>query len=255
MQYTIALRLPYQENITCWKVKECYIPAGQVQRGQLLIEFWASDKTIFSYYSPEDGFVQLSLSQSDKYYFSGEKIGEIRYDSIVSECLSSLLQPIRAFIFDIDGVLTTGEVFAFEQEAVRVMNIKDGFAIQLAIKLGFQVAIISGGTSSGVHKRLAGLGVEDIFMSCHNKLSVYESYISQKGLNDGDVLYVGDDMPDIEVLKRVGVSTCPADAAWDIQQIVRWLLRSKAGTGCAREVIEATLRIQNRWYGDQNCYW
>ena len=255
MLKNIALRVPSQENTAFWQLKRRWISVGRVRQGQLLAEFFLPDKTVFYYRSPYDGDVQLLLQEPNEYFLPGEKIGELKYNQELTGGLHKRLQNIHTFIFDIDGVLTTGEVFAFEHEMTRVMSIKDGFALQLAVKLGYNVAIISGGTSEGVRKRLNGLGIKDIFLGCSDKLSVYQSYISGQKIGEDGVLYVGDDLPDIEVMKRVGVSACPMDAAWDIRQSVDWLLLAKAGTGCAREVIETALRIQNRWYENGNHYW
>lgn len=161
---------------------------------------------------------------------------------------------IKGFLFDIDGVLTDGYIYSFLNEEVKRTSIKDGYALQLAVKKGFKVGIISGGKSEGLKKRLEYLGIQDIHMSVPNKLLVYENLLSEWKLNPEQVVYVGDDMPDYWVMKKSGISVAPADAASDILKIADYIAKAKGGEGVAREIIELVLKAQNQWY-EENYTW
>lgn len=158
------------------------------------------------------------------------------------------LKAIHAVVLDVDGVLTDGSVIAAEDGALlRQMNIKDGFALQHAVKAGLRIGVITGGKSAGVRQRLEGLGITDLYMGASEKLSVYESLLAQWGLGDTQVCYIGDDMPDMPVLRRVGLAVAPADAASDVLAAVHHVTAKPGGHGCVREVLEAILKAQNRW--------
>jgi 3-deoxy-D-manno-octulosonate 8-phosphate phosphatase (KDO 8-P phosphatase) len=160
----------------------------------------------------------------------------------------SRLNAVTTFIFDVDGVLTDGKVFLLPGgHQVRNMNIKDGYALQLAVKKGYKICIISGGKSEDVKQRLSLLGIEDIFMSAHDKLSVYKDFIAEHEISDNQVLYMGDDLPDYEVLQRVGAATCPNDAAEEIKNVCQYISAKKGGEGCVRDVIEQVMRVQGKW--------
>ncbi len=161
---------------------------------------------------------------------------------------------IKGFLFDIDGVLTDGYIYSFTNEEVKRTSIKDGYALQLAIKKGYKVGIISGGKSEGLRKRLEYLGIQDINMSVPNKLLVYENLLNQWKLDPDEVVYVGDDMPDFWVMKKSGISVAPADAAFDILKIADYIAKAKGGEGVAREIIELVLKAQNQWY-EENYTW
>src|ERR1035437_5107444 len=133
------------------------------------------------------------------------------------ETFKSKLTRIKAFIFDVDGVLTDGSLTLMpDGEQVRIMNIKDGYALQLAVKKGYKIAIISGGKSEMVRKRLNGLGIIDIYLGCNTKIDTYKEFIETYSIHPTEVLYMGDDIPDYEVMKQIGVPTCPADSAAEI---------------------------------------
>ena len=167
-----------------------------------------------------------------------------------------VLPQIKLFVFDIDGVLSDGSIHCFNTgEQLRVLNIKDGYALQLAIKKGYKVAIISGGQSEAVLKRLNLLGITDIFMSVHHKLPLLKQYLSDNNILPEEALYMGDDIPDWECLKYVGAATCPADAANDIIQICPYVSSFGGGKGCVRDVIEQVLKVQGKWMDADAMMW
>ncbi|WP_347157272.1 KdsC family phosphatase [Pontibacter chitinilyticus] len=158
------------------------------------------------------------------------------------------LSKINTFIFDVDGVLTDGLLYCFaDGEQVRAFNIKDGFAIRHAIRQGYRVAIISGKNEPGVRKRLEQLDIEDIFLGAEDKVDVLEDYLYMQGIHPATVAYMGDDMPDLEVMQRCGLRACPADAAADIQEISTFIATKKGGKGAVRELIEQIMKAQDTW--------
>jgi 3-deoxy-D-manno-octulosonate 8-phosphate phosphatase (KDO 8-P phosphatase) len=155
---------------------------------------------------------------------------------------------IHTFIFDVDGVLTNSEVLITEKgELLRTMNVRDGYAIKTAIRKGFQVLIITGGKSQGVTDRLRDLGIKDIVTGAQNKLGAYEDFLDTYSLSEEGILYMGDDLPDYEVLKRVGLPTCPNDAAPEILELAQYISPYKGGHGCVRDVIEKVLLLNGAW--------
>lgn len=160
----------------------------------------------------------------------------------------STIKKITTFIFDVDGVLSDGSVLALESgEQTRTFNIKDGYAVQLAIKKDYNVAIISSGNRIGVRERLEFLDIKDIFMGIENKIKVFENYLKTKNLAEENILYMGDDIPDYAILKRVGLATCPADAADDIKAICHYISSLPGGKGAVRDVIEKVMKVQGKW--------
>jgi len=159
-----------------------------------------------------------------------------------------LLPKINSFIFDVDGVLTDGSITIMpDGEQVRKMNIKDGYALQYAIKKGYNIAIISGGSSESVRTRLNGLGIKDVYLKASNKVAVFEDYILEKDINPKNILYMGDDIPDYEVMQKCGVATCPKNAAIEIKSISDYISDKNGGEGCARDIIEQVLRCNGDW--------
>ena len=162
--------------------------------------------------------------------------------------LLETFKTINTFVFDVDGVLTDGTVTVFPDGLlIRNMNIKDGYALQLAVKMGYHVVIISGGKSHEVAERLRKLGVVNIFMEVHNKAEMLSEYLITHELNWRDVLYMGDDIPDFEVMTKVGLACCPNDAVSEIQQISRYISPLNGGRGCGRDVIETVLKLRGDW--------
>ncbi len=158
------------------------------------------------------------------------------------------LNHITTFIFDIDGVLTDGTVHITSTgDLMRSMHTKDGFAIKTALKKGYRVAVISGARDANVITRLSYLGIEDIFIGVDNKLPVYEKYIKKHQLSPSEVLYMGDDIPDIPLLQRVGLSAAPRDAVQEVLHMVDYISHKKGGKTCVRDIIEQVLRVQGNW--------
>lgn len=172
------------------------------------------------------------------------------------ENFKTKLNRVKAFIFDVDGVLTDGSVTLMpDGEQVRVMNIKDGYALQLAVKKGYKIGIISGGTSEMVRKRLNKLGINDVYLGSHTKIDTYNEFIATYDLNPDEILYMGDDIPDYEVMKRIGVPTCPNDSAPEIKDICLYVSDKLGGKGCVRDVIEQVLRVQGKWFDKEGFTW
>jgi 3-deoxy-D-manno-octulosonate 8-phosphate phosphatase (KDO 8-P phosphatase) len=159
------------------------------------------------------------------------------------------LMKVKAFIFDVDGVLSTESIVIDSNgEMLRTANTKDGYAIQYAIKKGYPVAIITGGFSDAVEKRYRGLGMTDIYMASKNKVKDFEDFIAKHNLDPDTIMYMGDDLPDFEVMKRIGVPTCPANAVEQIKAISSYISDKDGGFGCVRDVIEQVLRAHSNWY-------
>lgn len=158
------------------------------------------------------------------------------------------LKRIKAIIFDVDGVLSAETITLHPNgEPMRTVNIKDGYAIQLAMKLGLRIVILTGGTTESVRLRYERLGVEDVYMGCAVKLKTYEDFLARYGLSDEEVMYMGDDVPDYEIMQRVGCPVCPADACPDIKAVSLYISDKQGGCGCGRDVIEQVLRAQGKW--------
>jgi 3-deoxy-D-manno-octulosonate 8-phosphate phosphatase (KDO 8-P phosphatase) len=172
------------------------------------------------------------------------------------ENFKTKLNQVKAFIFDVDGVLTDGSVTLMpDGEQVRIMNIKDGYALQLAAKKGYKIAIISGGRSEMVRKRLNGLGIMDVYLGIHTKIDVYKEFIEIHNIKPDEILYMGDDLPDYEVMQRVGVPTCPNDSAPEIKDISIYVSDKKGGKGAVRDVIEQVMRAQGIWFNKEGFVW
>ncbi len=170
-----------------------------------------------------------------------------------------LLHNIRAFIFDIDGVLTTG-IFQIGPDGspIRNLNSKDGYAMQLAIKKGFTVGVISGGSCPGVKASLKRLGLTDIYMSAAHKMDAWKDFLAvheHENLFAENVLYMGDDIPDYHLLREAGIGAAPANASPEIREIAQYVSPKKGGHGCVRDVIEQTLKLQGNWMLEEDFSW
>jgi 3-deoxy-D-manno-octulosonate 8-phosphate phosphatase (KDO 8-P phosphatase) len=160
----------------------------------------------------------------------------------------SRLRFIKTFVFDMDGVLTDGGLhIEHDGRWLRRMNIKDGYALQLAVKSGYKVVVISGSESDPVTERLQKLGITDIFMNIINKQSLFKDYILKNNFALSETLFMGDDIPDYNCMKIAGFACCPADAAIEIKQISSYISPIRGGYGCVRDVIEKVLKLNNHW--------
>lgn len=164
-----------------------------------------------------------------------------------------LLNKITTFVFDVDGVLTNGKILVTnEGEMYREMNTRDGFALKYALLKGFNIGIISGGTNQGVKKRLENLGVNKVYLGIHEKDIALDDFINTYNINPDEVLYMGDDVPDMPVMEKVGVATCPQDAVPDVKRIADYVSHKNGGDGCVREIVEQVMRVQNKWMFSEN---
>ena len=165
------------------------------------------------------------------------------------------LRKIKAVIFDIDGVLSAQTV-PMEQngDPLRSVNIRDGYAIQLAEKMGLRIAILSGARTESIRLRYNYLGVEDVFLSCSVKVKTYEDFKAKYGLSDEEIAYMGDDIPDLEVMRRVGCPCCPADACAEVKEVSIYVSDRLGGHGCGRDLIEQVLKAQGKWMADEKAF-
>ena len=165
------------------------------------------------------------------------------------------LKKIRAIVFDMDGVLSA-ETISLGDDGIprRTVNIKDGYAIQLALKMGLRVAIITGCTIEAVAVRYRLLGMEDIYLGASVKIKTYDEFLAKYGLKDEQVMYMGDDIPDLEVMRRVGCPVCPKDACREVKEASLYVSGCAGGYGCGRDVIEQTLRAQGHWLKDERAF-
>jgi 3-deoxy-D-manno-octulosonate 8-phosphate phosphatase (KDO 8-P phosphatase) len=160
----------------------------------------------------------------------------------------SKLTHITTFLFDVDGVLTDGNIILMPDGSLtRTMNTRDGFVMKFALEKGYRIAIITGGRDKQVKERLTILGIQDIYLGVTDKLEVYHEFLLTYNVKKEEILYMGDDMPDYEVLKEVGLSCCPHDAVSDIREIVDYISPIDGGKGCVRDVIEQTMKAQGKW--------
>ena len=163
---------------------------------------------------------------------------------------------VKAFVFDIDGVLSlqTINLNAFGVPN-RTVNLRDGYALQLAVRKGYHVAVISGGNSKEYKKRLNYLGINDIYLNCRAKVDHFKKFVKKYDLSISEVLYMGDDIPDFEIMKMTGVPVCPSDADSEIKQISVYISDKKGGEGCVRDIIEQVLRLHNKWMDSDAFTW
>ena len=167
------------------------------------------------------------------------------------------LKSVKAFAFDIDGVATEGGVFCnSEGDLLRTYDAKDGFGIRMAVMRGYPVAVITGGSSESIRKRMLASGVEsqNVFLHCRDKREEFAIFCERYNLKPEDVMYFGDDVPDLDVLKACGVAVCPADAVDEGKEVADWVTSKPGGKGCLREAIEATLRAQGQWIFEPDVY-
>lgn len=158
------------------------------------------------------------------------------------------LKNISAFVLDVDGVLTNGTLLLTESgEQLRQFNIKDGYALQLAVKKGFKIAVISGARSKGVEARMTGLGIKDVFLGVDSKAEIYHKFLKDSGLSSNQVLFIGDDIPDLRLMQMAGLAACPADAVEEIKALADYISPRVGGDACVRDIVEKVLKIQGLW--------
>ena len=170
--------------------------------------------------------------------------------------LNEILSPITTFIFDYDGVMTDGTVFSdHDGHPWRATNVKDGYALQLAAKLGYNVAVISGAICPSMEVRMNSLGVTDVFTGIPNKVLKLKEYMQEKGLKTEEIVFMGDDIPDLNVMKQVGIPACPADAVPEAKQISKFISERPGGKGAVRDLIEHVLKVQGKWMTAEAYAW
>lgn len=163
----------------------------------------------------------------------------------------TLLRDITTFVFDVDGVLTDGTVLiTTDGEMLRRMHIADGYALKTALERGYRICVISGGTNEGVRKRLRNLGVTDIYLGVHHKIEPLKEYMELYEIAPQNILFMGDDLPDIPALELVGVPSCPQNAAPEVKAVSKYISHKNGGEGCVREIIEQVMKVRGHWYGN-----
>ena len=162
--------------------------------------------------------------------------------------LLNLFKQVKCFAFDVDGVLTDGSLLLLDDgQMARSMNTKDGYALQLAIKKGYPVIVVSGGGADGARMRLNKLGITEVHFQVTNKKQVLDAFLQANNILPAQVLFMGDDIPDYMVMKQAGLPCCPADAVPEIKNISKYIAATKGGNGCVREVIEKVLKLNGHW--------
>jgi 3-deoxy-D-manno-octulosonate 8-phosphate phosphatase (KDO 8-P phosphatase) len=166
------------------------------------------------------------------------------------------LQNIDTFIFDYDGVLTDNTVLiSSDGQMLRTANVRDGYVLQLAKKLGYRIIIISGGTFEGVKQRFKGLKIDEVYLGVSDKFKFFNEYISKHNIDPVNILYMGDDIPDIESMRSVGVATCPADAVEEVKAVSHYISAYDGGKCCVRDVIEQVLKLHGKWMSGDAFKW
>lgn len=171
------------------------------------------------------------------------------------ENYKKLLKHITTFVFDYDGVMTDGKVYLLNNDMARTANVRDGYAIQLAQKKGFRIAVISGGRSEMMTTRMNSLNVTDVFLGVSDKLTEFNNYLVKENIKKEDILFMGDDIPDYPIMLEAGVPTCPADAAEEIKKVSVYISDKNGGEGCVRDVIEQVLKAQHKWFDGEAFHW
>ena len=166
------------------------------------------------------------------------------------------LKHITTFIFDFDGVLSDGKVWVLPNgEQLRATGVKDGYALQYALKKGYRVAVISGGIGESMRLRYRKFTNMEIYLEVSNKNEVFQQYLAKHNITGDEVLFMGDDIPDLDVMKQCAIKTCPADAAEEVKAISDYISFKKGGEGAARDIIEQTLKAQGRWMEADATIW
>ena len=158
------------------------------------------------------------------------------------------MKAVKAFVLDVDGVLTNNDVLVNEAgEFLRTMNVRDGQAIKWAIERGYQFCVITGGRSEGVISRLNMLGIQQIYAGKLDKLPVFQQFLSEFRLSPLEVCYMGDDLPDLPVMRKVGLPACPNDAVPEVIHVARYISPFAGGSGCVRDIVEKVMKLRGDW--------
>ena len=166
------------------------------------------------------------------------------------------LKNISTFVFDFDGVLSNGKIIVTSNgDQLRMTDVKDGYAMQYALRKGYRICIISGGYSESMRLRYQGFPQMDIFLNVPDKTKTFTEYLEKNNIQNEQVVYMGDDIPDYEVMQMAGLKTCPSNASIEIQETSHYISHCKGGEGCVRDIIEQTLRCQGRWFKEDACIW
>ncbi len=165
------------------------------------------------------------------------------------------LKKIKAIVFDVDGVLSAETIQMDDKgEPIRTINIKDGYAIQLAVKHGLHLAIMTGGHNDNIRLRYDYLGVKDVYINCSMKINVWSEFLHKYTLKEEEIIYVGDDIPDYEVMQRAGCACCPKDACSEIKHISTYVSDVKGGDGVARDILEQVMKAQGKWVLNEKAF-
>jgi 3-deoxy-D-manno-octulosonate 8-phosphate phosphatase (KDO 8-P phosphatase) len=167
-----------------------------------------------------------------------------------------LLKNISTIFLDYDGVLTDGTILINENgDQLRTGYVKDGYAIQFAIKQGYRIVIITGGSSDSIRRRCESLNISEIFLCVRNKSEFFQEFTRKNNLKLSEIAYLGDDIPDYLPMKKAGLAVCPADAAEEIKKISHYISHYKGGKGCVRDLIEQILKVQGKWMQEDAFEW
>ena len=165
------------------------------------------------------------------------------------------LSTLRGIVFDVDGVLSPSTIPMNDDGVpMRMVNIKDGYALQLAVKCGIKIAIISGANTESIKVRYNALGIEDVYLKAAEKLPILKKWLKKEGLSADTVAFCGDDIPDIISMRKVGLAVAPADAAHEVKEIAQYITVAEGGHGVARELIEQVLRAKDMWMSDSKAF-
>lgn len=165
------------------------------------------------------------------------------------------LTKIKAFAFDVDGVLSPSTIpLGSDGYPRRMVNIKDGYALQLAVKRGFKIAIITGGVSDAVKTRFESLGIKDIFMGSSKKLPILKGWMEKEGLKPEEIVFMGDDIPDLPCLRHIGLPCAPFDACWEVKKTARFISKFTGGYGCGRDILDQVMKAQDKWLNDAEAF-
>ncbi len=163
------------------------------------------------------------------------------------------LKNINAFVFDVDGVFTDGSVYLLPGGSMcRVMNVLDGYAVVKAVKNNYKIAVITGGDDPMVRHRISYLGIQDYYAKSHNKIDDFEKFKEKYNLKNEEILMMGDDIPDIGVMKVCEISACPANAVPEVKEVADYISPVFGGQGAVRDVIEQVMKVQNKWNENDN---